>query len=313
MAAEIAVDSIAIILRDETTGGQPLDAAVENLRARGIDVTVEAASEGVGAIALAEKAAAHAVQRGTGAIVAAGGDGTLNEVLNGAYRPNLDYTYGVGVIPLGTANDFARQCRIPLDDAQDALDVVAGGRRAWIDLGRMNGRFYANVGLGGFVAEISSETSSTLKKILGPSAYLVHGMANLDNVSPRHMKITSPEQRWEGDAYLVVVGNGAVSGGITQLSKCALINDGKLDVCILPYVPLQRLVAIGDWVMRGAELSAAEDVVYFQTEWLDIESEKLQVNLDGQPFSGDRLHFDVVERCMPFFMPLSSEKPAFLL
>jgi len=312
MAAEIAVDSITIVLRDEATG-EPLMAAVDNLRAKGIAVALEAASEHVGAVALAEKAAASARDQGTSAIVAAGGDGTLNEVINGAYRPNLNYTYGVGVVPLGTANDFARQCRIPLDDPQDALDAVARGRRAWIDLGRMNGRFFANIALGGFAAEVSSETSSTLKKMLGPSAYLVHGLASMGDLAPRHMKIMASGQHWEGNAFLVVVGNGGVSGGITQLSKCTLINDGKLDVCLLPDVPLQRLIAIGEWVMRGGELSAAEEVVYFQAEWLDIESESLQVNLDGQPFSGDKLHFDVVERCMPFFMPLEGEKPAFLL
>ena len=312
MAAHFAVKSMTLILRDADTGGAPLSLAVERLRERGIEVTAEVASERVGAVSLAEKAAANAGEAGTKAIVAAGGDGTLNEVVNGAFQPAREYEFGVGVVPLGTANDFARQCRIPPEDPQEALEIIARGRVAWIDLGRMNDRLFVNNAIGGFIAEISSETSSVLKKMIGPAAYLVQGLANVNGLSARHMKITAPEREWEGDALLLIVANGGMSGSMAKISEFTRINDGLLDVCVLPDMPFSQALSVGDHVRRGGALSLAQDVIYFQTPWLEVQSKALQVNLDGQPFSGDSLRFDTVERCVPFFMPLNHENPAFI-
>lgn len=111
--------------------------------------------------------------------------------------------------------------------------------------------------------------------------------------------------------YLLAVGNGGVSGSIAKLSLATCINDGLLDIVIVPDVSLTQLMSIGDWVMRGGELDSAENVMAFHAPRLDVESEGLQINLDGQPFVGDSFHFGMVEGALPFFMPIEP-KPAFL-
>src|ERR1051326_6802994 len=112
--------------------------------------------------------AADAGRRGVDVVAAAGGDGTVNEVVNG-----LDgYDVPLGIIPVGTANDFARQVGIPAD-ADHAMDVILQRKPKRVDTASLNGRRFLNVSTGGVGAETTAGTPAEMKESLGPIAYAI--------------------------------------------------------------------------------------------------------------------------------------------
>ena len=118
--------------------------------------------------------AADAADRGTDVVIACGGDGTLNEVVNGLDGRDVP----LGVVPLGTANDFARQTGIP-EDADHAMDVILRRKPVRIDTASMNGRRFLNVSTGGVGAEATAETPADFKASLGPLAYAITAVRKL--------------------------------------------------------------------------------------------------------------------------------------
>src|SRR6478672_5755586 len=123
--------------------------------------------------------AANAARRGVDVVAAAGGDGTVNEVVNG-----LDgYDVPLGIIPVGTANDFARQVGIP-PDPDHAMDVILQRKPKRFDTASLNGRRFLNVSTGGVGAEATAETPATAKETLGPVAYAISGMRKLAEFKP---------------------------------------------------------------------------------------------------------------------------------
>src|SRR5262249_53730094 len=136
-----AARSLRVIVHGKAAGNELLRSAVGQVRQRGHRVEVRVTWEPGDAV----RFAAEAVAAGPDAVVAAGGDGTLNEVVNGVVAEGLPARCPVGVLPLGTANDFATACGIPADDLTAALLLAAEGTPTPIDLGRVNGRVFVNV------------------------------------------------------------------------------------------------------------------------------------------------------------------------
>jgi YegS/Rv2252/BmrU family lipid kinase len=130
--------------------------------------------------------AAEAADRGTDVVVACGGDGTLNEVVNGLDGRNVP----LGVVPLGTANDFARQTGIP-GDADHAMDVILRHKPVRIDTASMNGRRFLNVSTGGVGAEATAETPADFKASLGPLAYAITAIRKLAGDQTRHARFST--------------------------------------------------------------------------------------------------------------------------
>ena len=132
----------------------------------------------------ATEAAKQAVERGFDLIIAAGGDGTLNEVVAGVSpfekRPQI------GLIPTGTTNDFARALRIPRD-IDDAVDIIIRGETIPVDVGMMNDRHFINIAGGGRMTELTYDVPSKLKTVLGQLAYYLKGIEMLPSIhsSPR--------------------------------------------------------------------------------------------------------------------------------
>src|SRR6476660_2045817 len=127
--------------------------------------------------------AADAARRGVDVVAAAGGDGTVNEVVNG-----LDgFDVPLGIIPLGTANDFARQVGIPAD-ADHAMDVILQRKPRRLDTASLNGRRFLNVSTGGVGAEATAETPAEIKESLGPIAYAIAGVRKLADFRAHHAR-----------------------------------------------------------------------------------------------------------------------------
>ena len=249
----------------------------------------------------AERAAKMAVADGCEALFVAGGDGTLNEAVNGLAAAGALSAIVVGIVPFGTGNDFAAALGIPLE-TEPALDVLLEGRELAVDLGEVNGRVFVNTSGGGFIAEVSAAVTPQLKTIAGRLAYLIGGAQVLFDfepvgasvtITPGTLSITRP-------LYAFAVCNSRLIAGGRLIAPDAVIDDGLLDVCLieamgaLEFVALARKVADGDHVKDPR-------VLYYQAQSVRIELDRaVHVNTDGEVFEDTRCEYRVLPRAARF-------------
>lgn len=252
------------------------------VREKGHLVEVKLTAEPGEATALASEAAA----RGVDVVAAAGGDGTVNEVVNG-----LDgFDVPLGIIPLGTANDFARQVGIPLDP-DHAMDVILQRKPRRVDTASLNGRRFLNVSTGGVGAEATAETPASAKDTLGPMAYAISGMRKLAEFKPYAAKFTSVDFNFDGEFLMFAVGLTRSTGGGTMVTPLASATDGLLDLCIVEAMSRREFAATALKVKRGEHVGNP-GVHYKQLRAVTIESpEELSVNVDGENSRGDRFTY----------------------
>ena len=255
-----------------------------------------------------------AVTDGCGTIFVAGGDGTLNETINGLAKAEALDRVTVGVVPLGTGNDFAAALGIP-SEVDAALDVLLAGREIRADLGEVNGRVFVNTSGGGFIAEVSVAVTPQLKTIAGRLAYLLGGAQALMEFEPVPTSIVlEPGSRHlEDRLYAFAVCNSRSIGGGRLIAPDAVIDDGLLDVCLiqgmstLEFVSLVRKVADGDHVHDPR-------VIYLQAETVQIECARpVHVNTDGEVFEVSRCDYRVLPKAARFLAgdaPSASATPA---
>jgi diacylglycerol kinase (ATP) len=224
-------------------------------------------------------AAAEAVERGFDVIIAAGGDGTLNEVINGMaekkHRPLL------GIMPLGTTNDFARALSIPKKwDA--ACDIITGQYSRPIDVGKVNQRYFINIAGGGSMTELTYEVPSKMKTMIGQLAYYMKGLEKLPRLKPIELYIKSPEMDLHENVMLFLIANSNSVGGFEKLAPDASLNDGLFDVFILKKCNLGEFIRVVTAALRGEHINDP-NVIYYQTNSIQVTSpDYVQVNLDGE-------------------------------
>jgi diacylglycerol kinase (ATP) len=230
--------------------------------------------------------AADAARRGVDVVAAVGGDGTINEVVNG-----LDgHDVPLGIIPLGTANDFARQVGIPAD-ADHAMDVILQRKPRRLDTASLNGRRFLNVSTGGLGAEATAETPSEIKESLGPMAYAISGVRKLAGAQPYHARFVGDGFSYEGEFLTFAVGLTRSTGGGTLVTPLASATDGLLDLCIVEGMSRGDFARTVLKLKRGEHLGQ-DGVRYVQLEAVTIESpEPLAVNVDGEICNGRRLAY----------------------
>ena len=225
------------------------------------------------------EAARLAVERRYDLVVAAGGDGTINEVVNGMaeqeYRPKL------GIIPVGTTNDFARALQIPRDIVA-AAEIIAKGDRIPIDIGRMNEKYFINIGGGGSLTELTYDVPSKLKTVLGQLAYYLRGIEMLPSLKATNMSIEYDGKLFEGEAMLFLVGLTNSIGGFEKLSPNSSINDGMFTLLILTKTNLADFIRIASLALRGEHINDPK-VIYTKANRIKVHSdEKVLLNLDGE-------------------------------
>ena len=225
------------------------------------------------------EAARLAVERRYDLVVAAGGDGTINEVVNGMaeqeYRPKL------GIIPVGTTNDFARALQIPRDIVA-AAEIIAKGDRIPIDIGRMNEKYFINIGGGGSLTELTYDVPSKLKTVLGQLAYYLKGIEMLPSLKATNMSIEYDGKLFEGEAMLFLVGLTNSIGGFEKLSPSSSINDGMFTLLILTRTNLADFIRIASLALRGEHINDPK-VIYTKANRIKVHSdEKVLLNLDGE-------------------------------
>jgi lipid kinase YegS len=225
--------------------------------------------------------------RGVDAVVAVGGDGTVNEVVNGLDGSDVP----LGIIPFGTANDFARQVGIPPDDPDHAMDVILRRAPRTIDTGELNGRRFLNVSSGGVAAEATAETPAEAKEQLGPLAYAITGVRKLAELEPRRAHITAPDVELEFEFLLFAVGNARTTGGGSRITPRARVTDGLLDVCLIGAMPRPDFAKLLLRIKKGEHLDG-DGVRYLQVPSITIAADgPVAVNVDGESSEATTLSY----------------------
>ncbi len=246
------------------------------------------------AIEFAEQAA----ENGAEMVAAAGGDGTLNEVVRGLVSADALDSVTFGVIPAGTGNNFAEN--IGVTSIEHAFEVLEHGERRRVDLGTANDRDFINSCVGGLTADASVETDSEQKERLGILAYVVNTlqlMADFDGV-PLTVKASSEgEVSWSGDAVFVLVGNGRrfPAKGRTQ----ANMEDGLLNITIIEEMPAPNLV--GEALLQRLFGTESDNVTHLHAPTVEIDihrNQPVQFSLDGEMGEWDDLTLGVLPRAL---------------
>jgi diacylglycerol kinase (ATP) len=234
------------------------------------------------------------------AVISMGGDGTVNETVNGLaeqeHRPDF------GIIPLGTVNDFARALHIPLKP-EDAIEMLKNQRTKHADIGKINGRYFMNVLAIGAIAEAAYNVSVEQKTRFGSLAYLFEGAKALISKTPFPLSIKHEQGTWSGNAFLVVCTMTNSVGGFESLAPEAEVNDGVLHTFVIKNLSLPLVVKIIPSLLKG-EIKENDQVEYIQSSSLYVSSpEMLAVNIDGD--EGIQLPFEaqVLNRHLNIFIP----------
>lgn len=213
-------------------------------------------------------------------VIAAGGDGTINEVINGL--SNVDYRPTLGILPGGTTNDLARALHLPRDLRQ-ACDIILDGRPMPMDVGKVGqDSYFINIAGCGRLTEITYEVPSKLKTHLGQLAYYVKGLEKLPFLKSIQLDIDSPDLAYDGKAMLCLIANSNSVGGYEKLAPNASLSDGMFDVILVRPVNLPELVKLATLALRGEHVRS-DRVIYFQTDRITVTSPELvELNLDGE-------------------------------
>lgn len=291
---------LRLILNGKHGADQAVREAVMGLRKQGHQLSVRVTWEAGDAERLAQEAAQQGIQR----VIAGGGDGTVNEVLNGLLAGQAEATPALAVLPLGTANDFASACGIPMEAAA-ALELAATGHCRRIDLGQADGRYFLNVASCGMGARITAETPAPLKQLFGGGAYVLQGLLSVARRDHRRVRFRGPD--WESEQTLTVgvVANSRLAGGGFAVAPQARLDDGLLDVLVVGEFPLSEAETVRA-ELQNPIADGNRYVMYWQTPWVSVEvldGREEHFNMDGEQRTLKRIDFQVVPQGLALVVP----------
>ena len=248
------------------------------------------------------RAGRDAAASGFDYVFVAGGDGTLNETLNGVFE---DHVRGAavtfGVVPIGTGNDFATALGIP-DELDEAIDVLSRRQSVQLDVGRLNGSYFVNVSAGGFLAEVSDAVTPQLKTIAGKLAYLIGGAQALLRHEPIDVRFRSGETAGQSTLETFAVCNSRLVGGGRLIAPDAVLDDGELDVCFIEAMPDVEFVGLLRRVSSGEHVTD-DRVRYFRTRDLELTFDRpIKVNVDGQVLETTHCSYGVLPKAATFLI-----------
>lgn len=281
-----------LILHGKQALNEDVRAAVGTVRELGWTLDVRVTWEGGDA----QRLVGEALAAGYTHIVAGGGDGTLRDVAEAMGLAGTSAS--LVLLPLGTANDFAKAAGVPLEPLAALLLLDTPARP--VDLGRVGDQLFLNMATGGFGTQVTANTSEDLKKVLGGAAYLFTGLSRFSELQAASVELHGPDFQWQGDLLALGIGNGRQAGGGHVLCPEARVDDGLLDISILP-APQEVVGALRD-LLAGDGL-----FVRARLPWVEIRSAKgLDINLDGEPLQGDSLRFEAVPGGLQLHLPPGS-------
>ena len=244
--------------------------------------------------------AQQAVKDGFGKIVAAGGDGTVNEVVNGLAGSDVV----LGVLPIGTVNVFALELGLPSHNLELCWNVIQGEDMRLVDLPSANGKCFVQLGGVGLDAQVVKETSLAFKRSFGPLSYLISA-AQIAGRKPPKLAIESESAPVQEGSF-VLVGNGRFYGGPFPFFKHALIDDGLFDVVVFKRLGYLEIIKYLQDVVFSSDIRVPE-IEYFQAQRLRITSEQdVPVELDGELAGNCPVDFQIKEKALRVLAPVSS-------
>jgi len=308
-AADPHPPALWLVLNGKAAGEDAVREAVAALRGQGHAVAVRVTWEDGDAA----RYVAEALEAGAATLVAGGGDGTLSEVAQALAEQDAgaDALPALALLPLGTANDFASAAGIPAE-ADAALHLALQAPAANVDLLRIeaDGRRHwcANLASGGFGTEVTVETDEGLKSLLGGLAYLVTGIAKLGRIEPVEVRVRGPRFAWEGGLIALGLGNGRQAGGGRELCPEARIDDGLLELTVIPELSGELASTLGTLVRDGQRAALERIAVRTRLPWVELEglAGPFTLNLDGEPLQARRFRVECVPGRLRMRLPPGS-------
>jgi diacylglycerol kinase (ATP) len=251
----------------------------------------------------AEELARRGVTDGFAKIVAAGGDGTINEVVNGICQPGhgSGNDVALGVLPIGTMNVFATELGLPVHNLPVCWDIIRGSEARLVDLPKANNKFFVQLAGVGLDAQVVQETSANLRRSFGPLSYLISA-AQIAARRPPRLRIESEDTNLDEGSF-VLIGNGRLYGGPFPFFKHAVIDDGMFDVIVFKSLGYLEIIRYLQDVVFSSEIRLPE-VEYFQTRRLRVESDQtVPVELDGELVGTCPVEFSLRERSLRVLAP----------
>ncbi|MCH4056736.1 diacylglycerol kinase [Lapidilactobacillus gannanensis] len=231
----------------------------------------------------AEKEAERAARAGFDLILAAGGDGTINEVVNGIaplkHRPKM------AIIPAGTTNDYARALKIPREDPVEAAKVILKHQTVKMDIGQANEKYFMNIAGGGFMTELTYDVPSEFKSVLGYLAYVLKGAEMLPRIRPVDMKIQYDDGVYEGPASMFLLGLTNSVGGMEQIAPDASLDDGNFALIVVKTGNPAEILRLMTMVLNGGRHVNDPNIIYTKTRKVvarTVHGEEMKINLDGE-------------------------------
>lgn len=248
------------------------------------------------------QAAKKAVENGFDIIIASGGDGTLNEVVAGVSE--FEKRPKIGLIPMGTTNDFARAVHIPRD-IKKAVEIIIKGDSIPVDVGLVNNdRYFINIAGGGRITELTYEVPSKLKTMLGQLAYYLKGIEMLPSINATKVRIEYDGEVFEDEVMMFLVGLTNSVGGFEKLAPNSSINDGLFSLLILKKLNIAEFIRVASMALRGEHLSDPH-VIYKKAKNIKITSDDIVLlNLDGEYGGMIPATFQNLYRHIEVFVPI---------
>jgi diacylglycerol kinase (ATP) len=232
-------------------------------------------------------------------IIASGGDGTINHVINAMIENNIYVP--VGIIPSGTANDFAGHLGIPKKITQ-ACDIITQGKTTYIDIGKINDRYFVNVAAGGLLTDVSQKIDINLKNTLGKMAYYIKGIEQIPNFRPMHITIKHQNKIIEESVYLFVILNGSTAGGF-KLAPDSTANDETLNLVAIKSCNLVELFNLFIKMLKGEHLGS-NSIIYLRGKEFIIECDHdVETDVDGEAGPSFPLHIRISNKKLKVFVP----------
>ncbi|QFT28927.1 Lipid kinase YegS [Labrenzia sp. THAF82] len=293
---------LRLILNGKSAGRSDVRSAVEAVRAMGHEVSVRVTFEAGDFTRLAQEALRDHEDQKIDTLVSGGGDGTLHEVVDAVLHSvpeGESPPFAFAVLPLGTANDFARHIRLDPSDITSCLRFAARASAKPMDIGEVNGCSFVNMATGGFGTQVTAQTDPNLKRVLGGAAYLFTGLNRFSELAACQARIEAEGFEWEGAFLALAIGNGRRAGGGIRLCPRAKLDDGFLDLTILPFPKSGKAIDLLQTLLdRGAD-DLTHGLIMRRVRHVQIETEKsVQFNLDGEPRNGQSWQIAIRHHCI---------------
>lgn len=235
-------------------------------------------------------------------VVAVGGDGTINEVINGIIKSQCNIP--LAIISAGTTNDFASYMKLP-KTAKEFCKMIEGFKTVYVDAGRINQRYFINVASGGLLTDVGSKVPKNKKALFGKLAYIAEGVKDFTlhafKTFPVH--IESEELTGDMDITLFLIANSQSVGGFKKIAPKAEVTDGYLDVVIIKKIEPGQLFNLFGKLMQGEHFNHST-VEYIQTKKIAISSSKdIEIDYDGECFGKLPIEVEVVSKAINIIVP----------